>query len=453
MWKNEAWNERGVGAVESDAMKRALGDWVNVYQGKPDWALPDKNGSSDVESFNFAKKLCNETARLTTLALEVTVKGSARADWLNGFMESYVARMKNGECEKACAFGCVILKPNGRGIDYVMPWDFLPTHASGGKIDGGIFFDHYREPGGKWFYTRLEWQRFEDLTEDVRIFRITNKAYRATEAGNLGQECSMNETVWARLQEDVAYENVERPLFSIFKMPLANHVDLDSPLGVSIFSNALKELKALDAAWTRLAEGAFDGRGVALQAGVPKEGEGRMVRGRFPREGSQVLQTADGLSVIDHFLDLVGVKCGYSSGQFVLNGRTGRVTVAGVKAGDGETICSIKQIRDSFQEATDDLVYALDKYADIYGLAPVGAYEIHYAFGNLAHDRDADRARYWQYVIMGKYPLWMYYVKFEGMSEKEARAAAEGAKSEDGTGQGLSGRLQDSETLRQGQRF
>jgi hypothetical protein len=29
----------------------------------------------------------------------------------------------------------------------------------------------------------------------------------------------------------------------------------------------------------------------------------------------------------------------------------------------------------------------------------------------------------WQYVIAGKYPAWMYFVKFEGMSEEDAKAA------------------------------
>lgn len=246
MRQKEAQDKFGVETIESDVMKAALNDWVNIYQGKPDWALPDDNGNVDIESFNFAKKLCNETARLTTLALGITAEGSARADWINGFMESYIARMKNEECEKACAFGYIILKPNGGGIDYVMPWDFCPTHATDGKVDGGIFFDHYHEPGDKWYYTRLEWQRFEDVSEDVRIFRITNKTYKATGANGIGQECDIKETIWANLQEDVAYENIEQPLFSIFKMPLSNNIDMSSPLGVSIFSNAQKELKSLD---------------------------------------------------------------------------------------------------------------------------------------------------------------------------------------------------------------
>lgn len=467
MWQKEAQDKFGVETIESDVMKAALNDWVNIYQGKPDWTLPDDRGNVDIESFNFAKKLCNETARLTTLALGITVEGSARAEWINGFMESYISRMKNEECEKACAFGYIILKPNGEGIDYVMPWDFCPTHATDGKVDGGIFFDHYHEPGDKWYYTRLEWQRFEDVSEDVRIFRITNKTYKATGANGIGQECNIKETVWANLQEDAAYENIEQPLFSIFKMPLSNNIDMSSPLGVSIFSNAQKELKSLDIAWTRLEDEIFDSQKITFLGDMLIGEPGRPVRSRFapggavdktgkalPRwarilpgsntgdeyhEVNPALQTADRLSGIDHFLNLVGVKCGYSTGQFVLNGRTGHVTATQVEADDRETIQYIKQIRDSFQTATDGLIYVLDKYADIYNLAPVGVYEVNYDFGDITYNWEEDRARHWQYVTLGKYPLWMYYVKFEGMSEEEAKAVAAEAKSENEPKEGLFG--------------
>lgn len=458
MWQKEVQDKFGVETIESDVMKAALNDWVNIYQGKPDWALPDDKGNVDIESFNFAKKLCNETARLTTLALGIAVEGSARADWINGFMESYIARMKNEECEKACAFGYIILKPNGEGIDYVMPWDFCPTHATDGKVDGGIFFDHYHEPGDKWYYTRLEWQRFEDVSEDVRIFRITNRTYKATGANGIGQECNIKETVWANLQEDVAYENIEQPLFSIFKMPLSNNIDMSSPLGVSIFSNAQKELKSLDIAWTRLEDEIFDSQKITFLGDMLIDEPGRPVRSRFapggavdktgkalPRhvrilsgsttgdeyhEVNPALQTTDRLSGIDHFLNLVGVKCGYSTGQFVLNGRSGVVTATQVESDDRETIQYIKQIRDSLQSATDGLIYSLDKWADIYNLAPVGEYEVNYDFGDIVYNYEDDKLRHWQYVQAGKYPLWMYYVKFEGMSEDEAKAVAAEAKTE-----------------------
>ncbi len=466
LWQKEAQDKFKVETIESDVMSAALQDWVNIYQGKPDWTLPDEFGNVDIESFNFAKKLCNETARLTTLALGISVEGSARADWINGFMESYISRMKNEECEKACAFGYIVLKPNEKTIDYVMPWDFCPTHATDGKIDGGIFFDHYHEPGDKWYYTRLEYHRFEEIN-GIKYYHITNRAYRANGVNGIGQEVDMSTTVWAHLHEEDYAEGVEHPLFSIFKMPLSNNIDIGSPLGVSIFSNALKELKSLDIAWTRLEDEIFDSQKITFLGDMLIEGDGKPVRSRLspggaldkqgkplPRhvrilpgstQGDEYhetvpsMQTTDRLSGIDHFLNLVGVKCGYSTGQFVLNGRTGNITATQVEADDRETIQMIKQIRDSFQSATDGLIYALDKWADLYNLAPVGVYEVSYDFGDITYNWEEDRMRHWQYVQQGKYPLYRYYVEFEGMSEEEAKAVVAEAQAEQPEEGGLFG--------------
>lgn len=452
MWQKEAQEKFKTETLESDIMERALKEWSDTYQGKPPWA------DEDIESFNFAKKLCNETARLTTLALGISIEGSAKADYMNDFTGSYISRMKDEYCEKAAAFGYILMKPNHNGIDYVMPWEFCPTHAEDGKITGGIFYDHYHEPGSKWYFTRLEWHRFEQTEDGGKYYRITNRAYKSTGSESIGEEVDLASTVWANMLDDGVIENLDKPLFSVFKMPIANNMDLGSPLGVSLFSNAMKELKNLDVAWTRLGDEIFDSQKKLFLGDVLTEEPGAPVRNRrnpngavdktgrsLPRyvhilpgsstgeeyhEVNPTLQTTDRITGINHFLDMAGVKCGYSSGQFVLDGRTGQVTATQVESDDRETIQTIKQIRDAFQTATDDLFYALDKYAEIYGLAPVGVYEINYDFGDITYNWEEDRARHWQYVQNGKYPLWMYYVKFEGMSEEEAKAVVAEAKAE-----------------------
>lgn len=458
MWQKEAQEKFGVETIESDVMKAALNDWVNIYQGKPNWTLPDDKGNIDIESFNFAKKLCNETARLTTLALGIKVEGSARADWINSFMESYIARMKNEECEKACAFGYIILKPNGNGIDYVMPWDFCPTHATDGKVDGGIFFDHYHEPGDKWYYTRLEWQRFEEVSNYMQIYRVTNRTYRSTSTNGIGQECSISETIWADLQEDVAYQNIDKPLFSIFKMPIANNIDLQSPLGVSVFSNALKELEGLDIAWTRLDDETYDSQHITFLGDSLIESPGTPVKKRhssgdivdkigraLPRrvrilpgsttgeeyhEETPSLQMSERMTGINHRLDMVGVKCGYSSGQFVLDGKSGAVTATQVEADDRETIQFITQIRDNLKVATDGLIYALDKLADIYNLAPLGVYEVAYQWDDITVNKEEDKLFDLQLANQGFMSKARFLVRNMGMTEEEAAAMVAEAQAE-----------------------
>ena len=68
------------------------------------------------------------------------------------------------------------------------------------------------------------------------------------------------------------------------------------------------------------------------------------------------------------------------------------------------------------------VIYALNVFADLYDLAPVGVYEVTYDFGDITYNREDDRARWWGYVVSGKVPAWMFFAKFEGMSEEDAKA-------------------------------
>ena len=53
-----------------------MGNWVCGI----DTILPSRD--DDIDTVNFAKAVCSETARLATLALKITLTGSARAEWL-----------------------------------------------------------------------------------------------------------------------------------------------------------------------------------------------------------------------------------------------------------------------------------------------------------------------------------------------------------------------------------
>ena len=73
------------------------------------------------------------------------------------------------------------------------------------------------------------------------------------------------------------------------------------------------------------------------------------------------------------------------------------------------------------------MIYALNVFADLYNLAPVGVYEAIYDFGDITYDLETDRARWWGYVVAGKVPAYKYFMKFEGMSEEDSKAMIEEA--------------------------
>ena len=76
----------------------------------------------------------------------------------------------------------------------------------------------------------------------------------------------------------------------------------------------------------------------------------------------------------------------------------------------------------------DDLIYAMNVFADLYDLAPVGTYETTYSFGDITYSFEEDKKTWWSYVVQGKVRFWRYLVKFEGFTEEEAKLIEEETK-------------------------
>ena len=76
-----------------------------------------------------------------------------------------------------------------------------------------------------------------------------------------------------------------------------------------------------------------------------------------------------------------------------------------------------------------------DAMVSLYGLAPFDRYKLDFNFGDITYNYEEDKANWKSYVTQGWVPRWMYFVKFEGMSEEQAKAMcaeAEAAKTEPG---------------------
>lgn len=148
----------------------------------------------------------------------------------------------------------------------------------------------------------------------------------------------------------------------------------------------------------------------------------------FYQEINPQLNTDARLAGINALLSQLSYKCGFSSGYFVFNEKTGMVTATQVEADDRRTIQFIKDVRDKLEDCLNGVIYALNVFADLYDLTPVGVYETTYDFGDITYNREEDRARWWQYVVQGKVPAWLFFVKFEGMTEEDAKAMVKEAQ-------------------------
>lgn len=449
-FKSDAKRIFDVDILLSDTMDMAIRTWNQIYAGHPNWVDKDNH----VKTINFAKSVSSETARLACLDLSIKVSGSARAVYLQSVIDNMFGKIRE-YVERGCVNGTIILKPNGDGIDCFDPQRFLPTEVDGnGNIRAGIFFDFYEQ--SKKYYKRLEYHRFAD----DGVYLISNRCFISESSTSLGTETDITKTPWKELMPDVGIENIEKPLFAVFKTPMANNIDIASPLGMSIFAEALEELKDLDIAYSRNAKEIYDSKRTVLADERLFEGKAIMVDGEIVRvkpkmpdyirnvlsEGQENfyqeinpnLNTDTRVKGINNILSILAYKCGYSNGYFTFDSMTGIQTATGVEASQQRTIQFVKDVRDKLQMTMDDLIYAIDKYADLYDLAPVGVYQVEYGFGDICYNYEEDKKTWWGYVQAGKVPAWMYFVKFENMSEDEAKAmqaeieAAEAEKQQGG---------------------
>lgn len=424
--------------IESPEMDLFLTRCARIYAGKPDWI--DEN--NHVKTVNFAKAVCSETAKLTTLDIDIKITGSARADYIKKQTDKYL-RVVRQWVEYAAAHGMVIAKPNGKDIDIVMPDSFKIISTECDQIKSIVFLDRQRDPREEVYFTRYEWHRFDENG----VYLVSNKCYKGKSVNDKGKPIAIEETPWANLQEEIAITGLEKPLFGVLKMPAANNIDPSSPLGMPVFADAIEELKDLDIAYSRNVKEIDDSKRITLidsdrltLGGKPvtdiERANRNIDRYNLPdfvrivqgdgsndiyHEINPTLNTETRINGINSLLSQIGYKCGFSNGHFVFNERTGFATATQIESEDQRTIQTIKDIRDCLEVCIDGLIYALDKFADLYDLAPVGTYETVYSFRDLTYNYEEDKQRWYSYVLAGHVPFWKYAEKFEGMTVDDAK--------------------------------
>ena len=458
IFKKQAEEDFNIQAAEFPEMESLINRCANIYRGAPEW-LDDKN---NIKTINFAKSVCSETARLATLAIGIQIDGSARATWLQGQIDKVYFQIRHW-MEYGCAYGTVFIKPNGESLDVFTPADVIIVDYDNQEIKGIIFKDSYTV--GRKYYTRLEYHRFIETTVDgvtTYPYYVSNRAYVSKSPQSIGDKIDLKQTKWAELMADTPPilkangEKLDGPLYGVLRTPQANNVDISTPLGLPIFAEAIEELKDLDIAYSRNAKEILDSKRTVLAderlllpSGLPVSSmtpQAMKLRskefglpdyvknvfgddaGSFYQEINPVLNTDTRIAGINAILSQLGYKIGFSNGYFVFNESSGIQTATGVEAEQQRTVQFVKDVRDKLEFCLDEVIYALNVYADLYGLAPVGAYEVNYDFGDILYVRENDRARWWQYVTTGKVPAWMYFVKFEGMTESDAKAMVKEAQ-------------------------
>lgn len=256
--------------------------WKYVYKGfYSAWhtiaapTIKDANAKRNLFYLNLSKAVCSELAGMVwtdQTDISVTTNGFTPTDQnptdpLEKFVKkvlddnNFGSKMQDS-IEKAAALGGEALKvwydvrrdregnevpDSGKlMIGYCMADQFVPTAWDNAQVTEGVFISRIAKDG--YYYTRLEWHKWDGLT-----YYITNELYRA-DMYRMGSNEPQDilgfrvplETIYPYLEEETVVQGIEQSLFSYFRTPTANNIDDNSPLGVSIYANAMETLHALD---------------------------------------------------------------------------------------------------------------------------------------------------------------------------------------------------------------
>ncbi len=426
-----AEREFGTSPAVSMTMEQQIALWYAMLVNTPPWQ------DCNVKAVGLPAAICREVTRPTLVEFTANITGSQRADYLNdGFQ---LAKESFGKAlELGLALGGVALKPYIYGdkllVDMTGAAGFQPTKfAPTGRCIGGVFCDKPVKVNGK-YYVRLE---SHDLTDTV--YTIKNKAYYSDSTGSVGAPAPLDVVPeWADIQEEVTIQNMDGPLFAYFKPPIANTADTNSLCGMSIYGDAatVELIKQADEQWERLRWEFKSGERKVLMDGnttMANMFDKRLFEiGAFTADGDFYQFLNPELrndAVYKGFQDVlrrIEFNVGLSYGD-ISDPQTVEKTATEIRSGKQRKYVLISSIQTALEHTFDALIYAMDVYATLYGLAADGEYEVTYDWGDSILDdqetKDNEFARDLQLLNAGIMNDWEFRAKYFNEDEATAKAA------------------------------
>ncbi len=394
-----------------DDMEDAMEDWLEIYADEPRWS-----NACHGKTLNLGATIASEFARLIMIEFESKITGSKRADYLQEQYEKLTKQLRV-RLEAGCTVGGIMLKPyvrNGVILPDCNTQDkFIPLSYSNGIITAAAFFN--QEVKGKNYYTRIEKQTY---SYENKSHTIESHFFVSSNPDNIGSEIkpeNFDSKMWAGIDPYIVINDVDRPLFAFWKVPFANHIESDSPLGVSVYSRAIKLLNEADLQWDRyLWE--FEGGELAVDAGE------EVLRQRPGEKSLETASTRDRLfrkinidsdsnsdksfyevfnpnlrdenyaRGLNEILRRIEWNCSLAYGT-LSNPQNVDKTAEEIKASKQRSYTAVSDMQSSLEAVLEDYIYACNAMADACNLAPSGEYEVSFNWGDgVLEDKDKEQA-------------------------------------------------------------
>ena len=456
--------------------------------------IANPNASRTMYRMNMAKAVCAEMAGLVwgeECAVNVSMESTdENPDPLNEFIQKVLCKNAFHEkmqesIEEGLALGGSALKTwaesrrdeNGNEIPetrkimigYAMADQFIPISWDNARVTEGVFVS--RIARGGYYYTRLEWHRWNGLT-----YVITNELYRSEMQNGKNADSSQDilgvryplSEIYPYLDE-VTEIPVEESLFTYWRTPVANNLDDNSPLGMSIYGNSLETLHALDVCFDSFVrEFRLGKKRIIVPAravrSVVDPNSGKVCRyfdandetyealaSDTPddlkiTDNSVELRVDEHVAAINAFLSILCLQTGFSAGTFTFDQHGGLKTATEVVSENSKTYKTIKTIQKQIRPVIEHLVRNIIDVAVLYEMDFDGqkieslvanGYNVNITFDDgITQDRQTNLNEGVMLVgagLLSKYTFMTDPKYGQGLTPEEAQAELDRIKAE-GTG-------------------
>lgn len=370
--------------------------WKNIFENNPPWKTVKrgglyKKGSRDMNRLNAAKVLCDCFSDLTfSEQCEITIDDTACQDYIvqqleqNGFWENMPELLSIGFALGGCAVKAYAENGSPK-LNYVHADRFLPTEWTGKTVQSGAFLTVTQKNSR--YYTLVEMQR--QGRAEYRLFRSDTQK-------DIGSLCDLSELYSFDAMVDYG---ADCPMFSYFKPCVSNNAEYDTPLGMSVYANAVDTLKALDVAFDSFCREFVLGKkriivpSTAIQTVVDTK-TGELVRyfdaddeafvalksddcnSLKVTDNTVELRVEEHVAAINALLNILCFQTGLSAGTLSFDAVQGIKTATEVISQDSKTARTIKSNKNLLTETIEAVIHALIAVGVFLGQLPKREYHV-----------------------------------------------------------------------------
>lgn len=256
-------NELGYTTITNDFCDY-VARWKSWYQGdvKSFHHYKVRTGKDVIRcerySLGMAKKVAEDWASLLmNEKVKITLEGQNEQDFVDYVLANNNFRVKSNEMQEtvfALGTGAFVLRvvgavadENGRmsgnaeglEIDYVTAEHIFPLSWRNGRIINCAFSSTIVSKGQQYLYLQIHKLTETGYDIENRVFNYVNN--------NVGNEITnMYDIPEFHNVPPLVHTGSDKPHFIINRPNIANNIDFDCPLGISVYANAIDVLKGVD---------------------------------------------------------------------------------------------------------------------------------------------------------------------------------------------------------------